>query len=160
MEHYSFYVWKISLAALETAWGIAAILVFGLAVYCLLKSRRRFATVLSVIAIGSFITGFYSAEYDIPENFEQQRQIINQSDWESCGYGTAKPTQRGRGMSNPCGYGCFRGATVRKTLTMGEFPPWPRFQREVECWRRTGPWDTKTEPRKNSPRPSIELESE
>ena len=151
MQDYFYYLWKIAGAAVFTLWGIAAIVILGAGLYFLFTSKRGLALLACVAALGSFTAGIYAAEYVVPENLEQQRQIINQDDWESCAMGIAKPTPSGRGMSNPCEYGCFRGATIRKIVTMGEFPPWPRFQRELECWRRKGPWEHKLKPTTQDP---------
>ncbi len=140
VHDYFYYFWRISGAALFTIWGIVALVLIALALYWLFTRKQLLGWLATLVALTSFTVGIYAAEYEIPEQADQQMQVMDSSEWESCGTGLAKPTPSGYGMSNPCKWGCFRGATIRKTMTMGEFPPWPRFQREVQCWRRTGPW--------------------
>jgi hypothetical protein len=153
VHEYSYYIWKISGAALFTIWGIIALILLILALYWFSAHKSRYGTIAIAVGLLSFTVGIYAAEYDVPESPDQQRQIFNDSEWQSCGVAVAKPIAGGQGMSNPCEWGCFRGATLRKTMSMGEFPPWPRFQREVECWRRIGPWAPPQAAKKQSAKP-------
>jgi hypothetical protein len=144
MAHsYFFYFSKMVGAAAFTVWGILCLAAIGICIYGLFSSRRGISRIAGALAIVLFTVSIYATEYEIPENADAQRQIMNQDGWESCGTGWTKPFSSGRGMPNACGYGCFRGATIRKIMTMHEFPPWPRFNREFECWRRTGDWEVK-----------------
>ena len=147
VHDYFYYLWQISGATLFTIWGVAAIILATLALFWLFKSKRLPGSIAALVALLSFMIGIYNAEYEVPEDPNQQQLVMNDETWESCGTARANPTPSGYGMSNPCTWGCFRGATIRKTMTMGEFPPWPKFQREVQCWRRTGPWEVTQEMR-------------
>jgi hypothetical protein len=140
VHDYFYYLSRISGAALFTVWGIVAVALLALALFWLIRHKAAFGAATAALALLSFTIGIYAAEYEIPEDPARQHEFMNDEGWESCGVGRSRPTPSGYGMSNPCEWGCFRGATRRKIMTMGEFPPWPKFQREVECWRRTGPW--------------------
>jgi hypothetical protein len=142
MAHsYFYYFWKMAGATVFTAWGILCIAAILISIATLVTSRKGIAGIAALLALAFFTIGIYTTEYEVMENADAQRAIVNQENWESCGTGWTKPFPSGRGMPNACGYGCFRGVTIRKVMTMHEFPPWPRFNREFECWRRTGDWE-------------------
>ena len=142
MAHsYFYYFWKIVGESVFTLWGLLYIAAIVVVLAGLFTSRRGLSGIAAILALVFFTVAIYTTEYEVVENADAQRAIVNQGDWESCGTGWTKPFSSGRGMPNACGYGCFRGVTIRKVMTMHEFPPWPRFNRQFECWRRTGDWD-------------------
>ena len=83
VHEYSYYIWKISGAALFTIWGIIALILLALAFYWFSAHKFRYGTIAITVGLLSFTVGIYAAEYEVVESPDQQRQIFNDSEDES-----------------------------------------------------------------------------
>jgi len=79
----------------------------------------------------------YTAQYEFSETDEFVNIAKTDPDDENCGSATGLWFGGATGLANPCPKGCYRGATLKKKMKITSFPPWPRYQRTVQCWRRS-----------------------
>lgn len=144
IHNYFWYLSKILFAGLFTPQGILALLLFAAALGVWMFAARSTNRTRLVIAlfVGAFVlevVTVYTAEYEFVETDEFVNIAKTNQDDADCGLRTEKQWFGGHvGLINPCPKSCYRGATTGKRMKMFYFPPWPRYQRTVQCWKRSG----------------------
>jgi len=141
IHEYLWYYAKILQAGLTTLPGIAALLALAAAIYVMfaVKSDNKSLIVTGLI-IGFLVlqvVTLYTARYEFVETDEFVSIAKTHPDDEDCGVVVGKWFGGAVGLFNACPKGCYRGATIKKTMRFTDFPPWPRYQRTTQCWKRS-----------------------
>lgn len=142
IQHYAYYLWKITSAGLLSLPGILSILLLITAVAALRVLSRggllRTAVfwLLLIAAVASFVVAFNNAVYDFDEDPDSLVIPGLPAGEPDCGEVWSGWIRGGYGMGNPCPKGCYRGKVVSKQMRMRGLPPWPEYRRELQCWAR------------------------
>jgi hypothetical protein len=141
-QHYFYYIFKISEAAMQSALGLLAVAMLIASVVMFYKLQRgtrlrTLSTSLSlVLAVGLFSVAFSNSVFEFDEHPETLVSELLPAGEPDCGTGWSGFIRSGNGMGNPCPAGCYRGTILRKQMRMRGLPPWPEYRREMQCWNR------------------------
>jgi len=142
IQNYSFYLYKLLIAAVQSPMGILAVLLllagFGLAFWLKRERSYRLPAIVGVQLLGLVLLwlAFGNAIYEFDERPESLVIESLPAGEPDCGTVWAAFIRSGYGQPNPCPAGCYRGKVLRKQMRMRGMPPWPEYRREFQCWVR------------------------
>lgn len=142
IKGYLHYLLNAASAAWITIPGLLSILLLiagiGVLVFLSRKGLKVWlAPALLVASAGSFTIAIYTAAYEIEQEYDYRAVAKEFPTDADCGAVWTNWFPAGAGLINPCGKGCYRGATLRQQMKMFHFPPWPKMRREIQCWVRS-----------------------
>lgn len=144
VKDYTYYLWQFAELVFASPYGYVAIaLLLAAIVLRLVMPHGRHAwpaplpLIIVLVSLTVFVTGLYSVEYEFDIPLDRLEQAKTNPDDEDCGSAWTNWLPAGSGLMHTCPKGCYRGITLRQKMKLTQFPPWPKTNRELKCWRRT-----------------------
>jgi hypothetical protein len=141
IQDYTYYVFNLLATGAVTPVGLLSLaLLVGsvVSLFALRGNHMRSAAFwgLLLVGIACLMTSFYTAVYEFDERPETLTFDSLPAGEPDCGTAWSGWIRTGFGLPNSCPEDCYRGLVLRKQMRMTGFPPWPKYNRESQCWTR------------------------